>query len=258
MTVSSPPMSSWCTPSSPNSGSPCRPLPTSIKPSHNALRTIPTSLCLTPCQGLGPFLLPASSSPSANNGNALPPPTELQKYAGIAPVTERSGKKSWVHWRLQCPKFLRQTFVEWAAESTRHAFWAQVYYQQQREKGKAHQAAVRALAFKWIRILYRCWQERTPYDESLYLQALKRRRAPLLHHLANVVLKRIKKTLTAPLRACVGRPVFQPIVNRMAPAISPVGMASSANPEMAPAGLSCAEYPGPQRRLSERLRDHRR
>ena len=111
---------------------------------------------------------------------------ELQKYAGIAPVTERSGKKAWVHWRLQCPTFLRQTFVEWAAESTRHSFWAQVYYQQQRDKGKAHQAAVRALAFKWIRILYRCWQERTPYDESLYLQALKRRNAPLLHNLANV------------------------------------------------------------------------
>src|SRR3989441_37120 len=110
---------------------------------------------------------------------------ELQKYTGIAPVTERSGKKSWVHWRLQCPKFLRQTFVEWAAESTRHSFWAQVYYQQQREKGKAHQAAVRALAFKWIRILYRCWQKRTPYDESVYLHALKRRNVPLLHNLAN-------------------------------------------------------------------------
>ena len=111
---------------------------------------------------------------------------ELQKYAGIAPVTERSGKKSWVHWRLQCPKFLRQTFVEWAAESIRHSFWAQAYYQQQRDKGKAHQAAVRALAFKWLRILYRCWQERTPYDESIYLQALKRRNAPLLHNLANL------------------------------------------------------------------------
>src|SRR3989442_7338910 len=108
---------------------------------------------------------------------------ELQKYAGIAPVTERSGKKAWVHWRLQCPTFLRQTFVEWAAESTRHSFWAQVYYQQQRDKGKAHQAAVRALAFKWIRILFRCWQDHTPYDESVYLQALKRRRAPLLHNL---------------------------------------------------------------------------
>jgi transposase len=111
---------------------------------------------------------------------------ELQKYAGIAPVTERSGKKSWVHWRLQCPTFLRQTFVEWAAESIRHSFWAQAYYQQQRDKGKAHQAAVRALAFKWLRRLYRCWQERTPYDESIYLQALKRRNAPLLHHLANL------------------------------------------------------------------------
>ena len=110
---------------------------------------------------------------------------ELQKYAGIAPVTERSGKKTWVHWRLQCPKFLRQTFVEWAAESTRHSFWAQVYYQPQRAKGKAHQAAVRALAFKWIRILSRCWQDRTPYDESVYLQALNRRSAPLLHNLAH-------------------------------------------------------------------------
>src|SRR4029434_11173632 len=64
---------------------------------------------------------------------------ELKKYAGVAALTERSGKKSWVHWRLQCPKFLRQTFVEWAAESIRHSFWAQVYYQQQRDKRRAHQ-----------------------------------------------------------------------------------------------------------------------
>src|SRR3989454_2620391 len=104
---------------------------------------------------------------------------ELQKYAGIAPVTERSGKKSWVHWRFQCPTCLRQTFVEWAAESIRHAFWAQVYYQQQREKSKAHQAAVRALAFKWIHILFRCWQDRNPYDETVYLNALHSRGASL-------------------------------------------------------------------------------
>src|SRR5712692_6115751 len=109
---------------------------------------------------------------------------DLQKYAGIAPVTERRGKKSWVHWRLQCPKFLRHTFVEWAAESIRHAFWARVYYQQQRDKGKAHQAAVRALAFKRIRILFRCWQERTPYDESVYLNALHSRGSSLIHNFA--------------------------------------------------------------------------
>jgi transposase len=134
--------------------------------------------------GAGPVfasrLLVAFGEQRARYGSAA----ELQKYAGIAPVTERSGKKSWVHWRLQCPKFLRQTFVEWAAESIRHSFWARVYDQQQRDKGKAHQAAVRSLAFKWIRILFRCWQDRTPYDEATYLHALNRRGFSLIHNLA--------------------------------------------------------------------------
>ena len=105
---------------------------------------------------------------------------EFQKYTGIAPVTESSGKKHWVHWRLQCPAFLRQTFVEWAAETITRSFWAGAYYRQQRAKGCSRQAALRALAFKWIRILYRCWQTRIPYDESAYLNALRRRGSPLL------------------------------------------------------------------------------
>ena len=134
--------------------------------------------------GAGPVFAPRLLVAFGEQRKRYAAAADLQKYAGIAPVTERSGKKSWVHWRLQCPKFLRQTFVEWAAESIRHSFWAQVYYQQQRDKGKAHQAAVRALAFKWIRILYRCWQERTPYDESVYLQALHRRGSSLIQNLA--------------------------------------------------------------------------
>ena len=109
---------------------------------------------------------------------------EIQRYAGIAPVTESSGKKCWVHWRLQCPTFLRQTFVEWAGATIPRSFWATAYYRQQRDKGCSHQAAVRALAFKWIRILYRCWKTRTPYDESTYLNALKRRGSPLLNSIA--------------------------------------------------------------------------
>ncbi len=89
------------------------------------------------------------------------------------------------HWRWQCPTFLRQTFVEWAAQTINNSFWAVVYYRQQREKGCTYQAAVRALAFKWIRILYRCWQARTPYEESTtYLEALRRRGSPLLKQLA--------------------------------------------------------------------------
>jgi transposase len=134
--------------------------------------------------GAGPVFAPRLLVAFGEQRERYASAAELQKYAGIAPVTERSGKKSWVHWRLQCPKFLRQTFVEWAAESIRHSFWAQLYYQQQRDKGTTHQAAVRALAFKWLRILYRCWQEHTPYEESVYLQALKRRGSSLIQQLA--------------------------------------------------------------------------
>ena len=144
----------------------------------------PDFTCFQALPGAGPVfasrLLVACGEQRARYASAA----ELQPYAGIAPVTERRGKKSWVHWRLQCPTFLRQTFVEWAAESIRHSFWARVYYQQQRDAGKAHQAAVRALAFKWIRILFRCWQDRTPYDESVYLNALNRRGSSLIHNLA--------------------------------------------------------------------------
>lgn len=105
---------------------------------------------------------------------------EIQRYSGVAPVVERSGNKCWVHWRLACPTFLRQTFVEWAGSTIPRSFWAAAYYQQQRSKGSSHRVAVRALAFKWIRILYRCWKTRTPYDESVYLKALKDRGSPLL------------------------------------------------------------------------------
>lgn len=104
----------------------------------------------------------------------------FQKYVGIAPVTERSGNKQWVHWRWSCPTFLRQTFVEWVASSIPHSFWARAFYERHKSKGASHNATIRALAFKWIRILFRCWLDRTPYDESRYLSALQKRQSPLL------------------------------------------------------------------------------
>ena len=79
---------------------------------------------------------------------------------------------------------MRQTFVEWAAESMQFSFWARAYDQQQRDKGASHQAAVRSLAFKWIRIVFRCWQTGTPYNESTYLAALQRQGSPLISNLA--------------------------------------------------------------------------
>ena len=63
--------------------------------------------------------------------------------------------------------------------SIAQSVWARAYYQQQRQRGNDHQAAVRALAFKWIRIVFRCWQDRVAYDENKYLAALAKRGSPL-------------------------------------------------------------------------------
>jgi hypothetical protein len=65
-------------------------------------------------------------------------------------------------------------------QSRRFSPWAQAFYQQQKLKGKSHQTAIRALAYKWGRILWRCWQDNTPYDEEKYLAALARKKSPLI------------------------------------------------------------------------------
>jgi transposase len=124
---------------------------------------------------MAPRLLAAFGSQRERYGSAR----EVQSYTGIAPVTERSGKKQWVHFRLAAPKFLRQSFHEWAGHSVAQSGWARSYYQQLRSQGKGHHAAVRALAFKWIRVVFRCWKDRVAYDESKYLATLARRGSPL-------------------------------------------------------------------------------
>jgi transposase len=106
--------------------------------------------------------------------------SELLCFSGVAPVIERSGKSSWTRWRYFCPKFTRQAFVEYAGESIRHSEWARAFYVSQKEKGKSHQAAVRALAYKWIRIIFRCWQTRTNYDEARYVECLRRKGSKLV------------------------------------------------------------------------------
>ncbi len=145
------------------------------------------ALLFKPLPGAGPALAPRLLAGFGEDRQRYGSAAELQNYSGVAPVTERSGNKTWVHWRWQCPTFLRQSLVEWAGQTINKSFWAGAYYRQQMAKGSSHQAAVRALAFKWVRILYRCWQTRTPYDESKYLEALRRRGSPLLKQLGETM-----------------------------------------------------------------------
>jgi transposase len=109
--------------------------------------------------------------------------TDFLCHSGIAPVTRKSGNSRTVHRRLACSNFIRQTFHEFAAQSIRYSTWARAYYDQMRARGLTHHAAVRALAFKWIRITYRCWKSRTSYDEQIYLASLRTKQSPLVKDL---------------------------------------------------------------------------
>ncbi len=124
---------------------------------------------------LGTRLLASLGSQRERFGAAA----DLQRYTGVAPVTKRSGGSCHIHRRYLCPKFHRQSFHEYAKESILWSRWAAAYYLQQRNKGNPHHTAVRALAFKWQRVIFRCWQNRQPYDEPKYEAALRQHGSPL-------------------------------------------------------------------------------
>jgi transposase len=129
--------------------------------------------------GAGPVLAPRLLVAYGSDRERFDAPL-MQSFSGIAPVTKQSGNSRWVHHRFVCPKFLKQTFHEFAQCSVPHSTWANAYYHQQREKGSSQHQAIRALAYKWIRIITRCWKDRTPYCEQTYLDALRRSGSPLV------------------------------------------------------------------------------
>jgi transposase len=149
-----------------------------------AFETHPEAALFQGLPGAGPATAPRLLAAFGTDRSRYPNASSLQKYAGIAPVKQKSGRQLWIHWRWNAPKFLRQTFVEWAGQSVPKCAWAKAYYRQQRAAGKHHQATLRALAFKWIRILWRCWQDRVPYDETRYVASLRQRKSPLAAHLS--------------------------------------------------------------------------
>jgi transposase len=133
--------------------------------------------------GAGKALAPRLLAAFGTDRKRFATAEEMQAYSGIAPVTKRSGKSTAVHRRYACPVFLRQTFHEFSEHSLKKSAWANAYYELQRARGKKHHAALRALAFKWIRVLFHCWKERIPYNEQRYLEALGKRQSPLLQYL---------------------------------------------------------------------------
>lgn len=147
--------------------------------------TLPDAAIFRSFPGAGPVLAPRLLAAFGTNRSRYPSASNLQCASGIAPVTEQSGHGEWIHFRWKRPHFMHQTFYEYAQASLKSSRWAQAYlrYRKDHDKNYRHSAVIRALAFKWQRIMHACWQEHTLYDEQAYLQTLMRHHAPLCAYL---------------------------------------------------------------------------
>lgn len=144
----------------------------------------PDRECWDSLPGAGPVMAPRLAAAFGLDRSRYQSADEMQCYSGIAPVTEQSGRSSWTHARWGYPTFLHQTFHEFAQASIPKSPWAKAVYQEQRHRGAGHHEAIRALAFRWIRILFRLWKDDDEYDERHHIEMLRRTHSPILGRLA--------------------------------------------------------------------------
>jgi transposase len=93
-------------------------------------------------------------------------PEAIAALAGVTPVTKESGKHRAVHFRWACNKRFRFAVTTFADNSRHASPWAAKVYTDARARGLDHPHAVRVLARAWIRVIWRCWNDRTPYNPS--------------------------------------------------------------------------------------------
>jgi transposase len=109
----------------------------------------------------------------------------LQAHAGVVPVTKQSGKQQRVvQFRFACDKSLRHLVSQMAFLSLRSSEWARAYYDQQRGRGHSHPQALRALAAKWLKIVFVMWQRQVSYDEQYHLATMARQQLRLQKRVA--------------------------------------------------------------------------
>ena len=128
-------------------------------PDHDLFGSLP---------GAGGKLAPRLLSELGSDRSLFENAQALQCYVGTAPVSFQSGQTHQVYVRFMCNKSFRHAVHLWVDLSRRSCAWAQVYYQQLRERGQSHAAALRCLGQRWLKILWKMWQTNTCYDAELH------------------------------------------------------------------------------------------
>ncbi|MFO7943031.1 MAG: IS110 family transposase [Anaerolineales bacterium] len=97
----------------------------------------------------------------------------MQALAGSCPVTKQSSGTRYVEFRTACCKSFRNAMQQFARNSTLGkgaSSWARGYLSSQLERGHSMSRATRALANRWLSIIFRLWKDRVVYDEKVHLR----------------------------------------------------------------------------------------
>jgi transposase len=128
-------------------------------PDHDLFGSLP---------GAGEKLAPRLLAEIGDNRSEFASAESLQCLTGTAPLTIKTGKSCYRRVRYACNATLRATVHLWADHSRTKCAWAQAYYQKHRADGQSHACALRCLGQRWLKIFWKMWQTRTPYDEAFH------------------------------------------------------------------------------------------
>lgn len=147
---------------------------------ENLFSKIAGSAIFTSLPGAGAKLAPRLFCLFGSDKNRYASAHSISMLAGAVPIEFESGGKCCVSFRRGCRKNYRNTLHQFAWVSVRYCAWANAFYKSCRQRRQSHGLALRNLATKWMKIIFRMWQNNEPYDDARYQAALAKTRSPLV------------------------------------------------------------------------------
>jgi len=141
----------------------------------------PDAVLFASLPGAGAKLAPRLLAAVGSRRDRFESARALQQLSGTVPVTHQSGKRTkHVAFRRACQKDFRSTLHLFAYQTIQHSLWSRAYYERRRAAGDGYALALRKLGAAWLKIIYRLWHSRTPYDEHTHLASLAAHGSPLV------------------------------------------------------------------------------
>jgi transposase len=116
--------------------------------------------------GIGPVIAAALIAEMGDDRSRFPSAEVLLAETGLAPVTKASGRTRQVRFRYAANRRMRHVIDWWMFIAAREDPWSKAIYEAGRARGQGKYRALRGLGARWVRILWRCWTDHTPYDPT--------------------------------------------------------------------------------------------